>query len=113
MASGSETAELKSIRVSLSAICESYAMCGAGGGGFAVIILNEGVPFEALNEAVSSINRRRAHNIGSEDIVECSIHKVEIDYDGMSLDVFEMPESVLSLADILRKAASNEKLKSK
>lgn len=82
MAPGSDPPFIRDILGALKEYCSGYALCGAGAGGFAAVILKANICVDALHTKVAEIN-----NASSE--VKLSIHSVEVDNVGLHADIID------------------------
>ena len=87
MTKSSEPLNLKKIRECLSPYYLGWTLCGAGGGGFAVAVLKNGVSVEQFQDAVAQVNTQwisdsRIYN--NLESMGCSVHTVSIDFDGIT-----------------------------
>lgn len=78
MASGSEPKHIRDFFDDIEPLCTS-ALCGAGGGGFAVVVLRQGVSFAQIEQKLSCLKR------SSDLYSDFSIHTVNINLTGMQV----------------------------
>ena len=94
MAHCSESHDLSFIRNSLYDISAGYSLCGAGGGGFAVVVLKSNntlvdlqMKVELINSAFEKINLPKEQTVEADkfdSLIRCTIHTAEIDFEGIS-----------------------------
>lgn len=77
MAAGSEPEYIRQLFAHVRHICSGYSLAGAGGGGFAVIILNENATLEQLQNEIESYRNRYNY----QEIL--SIHSVRVNNAGI------------------------------
>src|SRR5690242_16080293 len=84
MAPGSEPQNIQSILSTLRPICDGLSLCGAGAGGYAVVILKRDVPKSSLEQLVMELNRQQqqCEDEGSESGM-LSVHEVCLDSEGV------------------------------
>lgn len=79
MAAGSEPAYIKNIFRRIAPITEGVSLCGAGAGGYAVVILKG---TSSLSELQSYVNDINSEIDASQDSL--TIHKVRVDFSGIT-----------------------------
>lgn len=103
MAAGSEPAHIKTILDDLRPLSEAVSLCGAGAGGFAVVILKRTFFLKDLQECIERMNVRVVDGSGSggsgtssnSSLLsdrKFSIHTVEVDSIGTKTNFFEENE---------------------
>ena len=79
MASGSEPSHIRAILNDLRPLCAGLSLCGAGAGGFGVLVLKQDSSISDLNRAVDAINS------GLPDVeLRLSVHSVQLDLAGIT-----------------------------
>ncbi len=97
MASGSEPEHLKALRESLEDICSGWALCGAGGGGYAVIILNESITQDDLKNRINQINSAREVCFSTDKADQkslFSVHSVSVEHKGISAKKIQLDANI-------------------
>ena len=64
-------------------ILDGYSLCGAGGGGFACIIVKQGVPEQLIHDSI------RAFNGSQDNDYHFTVHQVQLDQTGLVSDTIE------------------------
>lgn len=64
-------------------ILDGHSLCGAGGGGFACIIVKQGVQEQLVHDSISAFNRSQ------ETDYHFTVHKVRLDQTGLMSDTIE------------------------
>jgi hypothetical protein len=77
MAAGSEPPHIRALLDKLRPLSVGLSLCGAGAGGFAVIVLKRGLTRENLEEAVRTIN---AAELSADQL---SVHTVAVSHEGI------------------------------
>ena len=75
MASGSEPPHIKTVLHQFRDLCSGVSLCGAGAGGFAVLVLRQDVSREFLQQTVDAANRAAS----GRDWGKLTLHSVKID----------------------------------
>jgi len=84
MAAGSEPSYMKEILDSMRPLASGLSLCGAGAGGYAVVILKRSANRKELEECVEGINRSTAMMTeGRADRDHLSVHSVVVDRIGI------------------------------
>lgn len=81
MAPGSDPTFIRDILGQLKEYCSGYSLCGAGAGGFAVVILKPKIGVDKLRAKVAEINIKADSKL--------SIHSVEVDKFGLHTDIVD------------------------
>ena len=63
-----------------------YSLCGAGGGGFACIIVKEGVDEQVIRDSVNVFNSKQ------ETDYQFTVHRVQLDQTGLVAETRELEE---------------------
>ena len=85
MAAGSEPPHIRSLLDHLRPLTVGLSLCGAGAGGFAVVILKRDRSLKDLRDALGSYQGACASDL--------SLHSVQLDQEGISVSVRECPAS--------------------
>ena len=83
MASGSEPHHISLLLAKLRPICSGVSLCGAGAGGFAVVVLKREFGESRLRNVVADINC--ANKSSSDDTSLVSVHRVTLDWNGIQM----------------------------
>lgn len=92
MAPGSDPPRIVSILQRLSSFCVGMSLCGAGAGGFGMLILDKSssASLSAVREEVDKMNlyytREEDYAIIDEDRSRLTLHAVEVDMDGLQVE---------------------------
>jgi hypothetical protein len=81
MAPGSDPPFIRDILGQLIEYCSGYSLCGAGAGGFAVVILKANIGVDKLHAKVAEINKKADSKL--------SIHSVEVDKFGLQTAIVD------------------------
>jgi fucokinase len=108
MASGTEPPVVRNVlEQCLEPLCQGLALCGAGGGGFAVCVLRTGlVVNRASGEDEQAMGMRLLREaLDSHNHREMTVHSVDVDNDGLSLRWLDDQNENQDLANVLATAA--------
>eukprot|EP01035_Chromulina_nebulosa_P018190 gene18190-23851_t len=92
IAEGSEPSHISKFLSHLQPICKGQSLCGAGGGGFAVVILHNRYNYSDLCKFVDE-----ARNI----IADVTLHRVTIDNDGIITKDFQLYDDTIDITSYL------------
>jgi galactokinase/mevalonate kinase-like predicted kinase len=95
MAAGSEPNNIKTILDKIRPIATGLSLCGAGAGGFAVVILDQKSNLSQLKSIVNEIN---ASQLNSKELL--TVHSIQLDAKGIVTKVFD-DQSFNDIADYL------------
>lgn len=80
MAPGSEPPHIKKIMDSIRPLCYGLSLCGAGAGGFAALIVEQGVDFNSIQAVINKLNEELEDKL--------SLHQVAVDEVGLAVEEF-------------------------
>ncbi len=89
MAPGSEPPHIRIILDQLKPLCCGISLCGAGAGGFGVLILQRESNVSDLQSRVKKLNEESDHFL--------TLHHVRVDTDGLAVEEISCKDTVATL----------------
>lgn len=87
MAPGSDPPYIRAILQLFEPIVEALSLCGAGAGGFGVLILKRNVSKQIVTDIVAGINANKA--LVQNDADKLTLHSFKIDTVGLASEIIE------------------------
>lgn len=102
MAEGSEPQHISRLLALLRPHCVGLALCGAGAGGFLVIIRKrESTAIDVRNALITYVEQQSPRNLAEDHsltIVNPTLHEARVDEEGLVLKVIETASEILDLS---------------